>query len=111
MTISIDPARRQLRGALLGLAVCLAWLAPTRAVAGGILLYEVGSADVGLASAGLGARAQDASTVLTNPAGMARLEGTHLLLGAQVLHADLAFTPDAGTSPGLGTGGGGNPVG
>jgi long-subunit fatty acid transport protein len=36
------------------------------AVAGGLLLYEVSTADVGLASAGWGARAQDASAVLTN---------------------------------------------
>lgn len=51
------------------------------AAAGGLLLYEVGTADVGLASAGYTARAQDASTVLTNPAGMTRLPGKQLLLG------------------------------
>ena len=45
------------------------------ALAGGLLLYEIGTAEVGLASAGFGARAQDASTVFTNPAGMPRLDG------------------------------------
>ena len=35
----------------------------------------MGTADVGLASAGWGARAQDASAILTNPAGMTRLDG------------------------------------
>jgi len=104
------PDRRRTCGLLLGLAVLTA-AAPSRARAGGLLLYEVGTAEVGLASAGWAARAQDASTVLTNPAGMARLEGTNLLIGGQVLYADLGFTPDAGTSPGLGTGSGGNPVG
>ena len=37
--------------------------------AGGIMLYQFGSPDVGLAAAGYAARAQDASTVFTNPAG------------------------------------------
>ncbi|HUK87763.1 MAG TPA: outer membrane protein transport protein [Terriglobales bacterium] len=86
-------------------------LAPLRARAGGILLYEVGTSDVGLASAGYGARAQDASTVLTNPAGMTRLAGAQILVGGQLLYADATFTPGAGTSPGLGSGNGGNPIG
>jgi long-chain fatty acid transport protein len=86
-------------------------LAPLHARAGGISLYEVGSSDVGLASAGYGARAQDASTVLTNPAGMTSLGGTRLLVGTQLLYADTSFTPGTGTSPGLGTNAGGNPVG
>jgi len=34
---------------------------------GGILLYEFGTAEVGLAAAGYAARAQDASTAFTNP--------------------------------------------
>ena len=62
-------------------------LASAAASAGGLMLYEVGTADVGLASAGYGARAQDASTVFTNPAGMTRLEGTQVLVGAQAAEA------------------------
>src|SRR5262245_3333550 len=81
------------------------------AIAGGIILYEVGTADVGLASAGYNARAQDASTVLTNPAGMTRLGGTQVLLGTQLLYGDIKFSIGQGTSPQLGTGDGGNPVG
>ena len=46
---------------------------------------EVGTADVGLASAGYTARAQDASTVFTNPAGMTRLDGTQVLAGGQLM--------------------------
>jgi long-chain fatty acid transport protein len=88
----------------------LAVLGAGQAFAGGILLYEVGTADVGLASAGWGARAQDASTVLTNPAGMTRLEGSQVLLGAQVLYGDLEFSIGHETSSGLGTGDGGNPI-
>ena len=81
------------------------------ASAGGLLLYEVGNADVGLASAGYSARAQDASTILTNPAGMSRLAGQQVLLGAQVLYGDVSFSMDSNTSPGLGQGDGGNPIG
>ena len=91
--------------------LCAGALGSGQATAGGLTLYEVGTADVGLASAGYNARAQDASTVLTNPAGMTRLEGTQLLLGAQLLYGDLKFSIGAGTSPQLGTGDGGNPVG
>ena len=86
-------------------------LASSIAVAGGITLYEVGTADVGLASAGYSARAQDASTVFTNPAGMTRLAGDQLTLGAQVFHADVGFSIDPGTTPALGGNDGGNPIG
>jgi len=82
-----------------------------QANAGGILLYEAGTPDVGLASAGWGARAQDASTILTNPAGMTRLEGSQVLVGAQALYADYGFSIGSGTSSGLGEGDGGNPIG
>ena len=78
--------------------------------AGGLWLYEVGTADVGLASAGYGARAQDASTVLTNPAGMTRLEGTQVTAGTQVLYANLGLSIDR-TANTPGGGEGGNPIG
>lgn len=79
--------------------------------AGGISLYEVGTPDVGLAAAGQAARAQDAATVLTNPAGMTRLAGNQLMVGAQMLNADLSLSIEPGTSAALGTGDGGNPIG
>jgi long-chain fatty acid transport protein len=79
--------------------------------AGGLMLYEVGTADVGLASAGFTARAQDASTVFTNPAGMTRLDGSQATLGAQVLYGDVGFSVGQGTAPGLGDGSGGKPIG
>ena len=81
------------------------------AQAGGISLYEVGTADVGLAAAGQAARAQDASTVLTNPAGMTRLAGDQVTLGVQMLHADLGLSVGPDTSAALGSGDGGNPIG
>ncbi len=88
-----------------------AWLAAAPASAGGLSLYEIGTEDVGLASAGYTARAQDASTVFTNPAGMTRLDGTQVTMGAQALYGDLGFSIGQGTSPGLGNGDGGNPIG
>lgn len=87
-------------------------LATGTAQAGGLLLYEIGTADVGLASAGYTARAQDAATVFTNPAGMTRLEGNQLTLGAQALYGRANFGVDqSGSSPALGTSGGGNAIG
>ena len=79
--------------------------------AGGLIAYEVGTADVGLASAGYNARAQDPSTVLTNPAGMTRLEGTQFLAAGQLDYGWTEFSIGAGTSPALGRGDGGNAFG
>jgi len=81
------------------------------AKAGGLIAYEIGTADVGLASAGYNARAQDASTVFTNPAGMTRLEGTQFLAAGQVDYGNLKFSIDSGTSPGLGRDDGGHAFG
>jgi long-chain fatty acid transport protein len=66
--------------------------------AGGIMLYDFGSPDVGLASAGYAARAQDASTVFTNPAGMSRLEKSQVLGGLQALYGDMEFSPGSATT-------------
>ena len=48
--------------------------------------------------------------MLTNPAGMTRLEGTQVLAGLQALYGNMPFEVDPRTSPALGNGGG-NPVG
>ncbi|MCC7325660.1 MAG: outer membrane protein transport protein [Burkholderiales bacterium] len=80
-------------------------------LAGGMMSYELGTADVGLASAGYGARAQDASTVYTNPAGMARLEGNQFLGSGQLLWSNTKFSIGSGTTPGLGGNDGGYAVG
>jgi long-chain fatty acid transport protein len=76
-----------------------------RAVAGGFFLYEIGSPDVGLASAGYASRAQDASTVFTNPAGMTRLENSQLLVGVQPYYGYQVFSPNGRTTK-TGTDGG-----
>lgn len=107
MTASPSFPRRALRAALFAALAA----SSSSALAGGIILYEVGSADVGLAAAGYGARAQDASTVLTNPAGMTRLDGTQVLAAGQLLWGDVRFSIGSGTAPALGGGNGGHMVG
>lgn len=79
--------------------------------AGGVMLCEFGTAEIGLASAGYGARAQDASTVFTNPAGITRLDGTQFLASGQILWSNTEFSADADTSPALGGEEGGRAVG
>ena len=66
--------------------------------AGGLYLYEIGTRDAGLASAGWAARAADAGTLATNPAGLARLTQPELIVGAQPLYLDLKFDPDENTT-------------
>jgi long-chain fatty acid transport protein len=44
------------------------------AQAGGLRQHELGTAEAGLAAAGIAARAHDAPTAVTNPAGMTQLQ-------------------------------------
>jgi long-chain fatty acid transport protein len=97
-------------GLLAGGLAC-AVLGGREARAGGVELYEIASPDVGLASAGYAARAQDASTLFKNPAGMSRLDGTQFQGGLQLTYGSVSFSPDSGTSARLGNNGGGNAIG
>jgi len=91
-------------------ALGLACMAPTPVhAAGGLSNIETGAGDFGVAAAGYAARAQDASTAFTNPAGMVRIKGDDLVLGAQLLYGNLEFSPNGNTTvPGSD---GGNAVG
>ena len=60
------------------------------ALAGGAWVYENGSTDVGTASAGRAAIADDASTSFGNPAGMTRLQ-SQVLIGLQPLVVTTEF--------------------
>ena len=75
------------------------------------ILYELGTPDVGLASAGYAVRAEDPATVFKNPAGMARLSGTQFQLGTQANYGQLTFAPNDDTSARLGENNGGNASG
>ena len=78
--------------------ILLVSLIASSSQAGGLYLYELGTPDVGTAAAGWAARAQDAATVFTNPAGMTRLEKSELLVGVQPLYLNAEFSPDSNTT-------------
>jgi len=75
------------------------------AQAAGLWLYEMGTPDVGTASAGMVSRAQDAATAFSNPAGMTRLQESQFMVGVQPIYADIKSDVDVGT---FGGGNGGN---
>ena len=62
--------------------------------ASALYFYEVGTEDAALAGAGQAARAQDASTLLTNPAGMTRLPDHMLTGGVQAMGGDISYQLD-----------------
>lgn len=93
---------------LASMIMVVAALVPAFAQAGGLFLSEFGTEDVALAGAGWAARAQDASTLFKNPAGMSRLEGNQFQGGLQLLSFQGSFSPEVAQ---FGGGGGGNPVG
>lgn len=64
----------------------------------GLILYEINSPLTGTASAGWAALAEDASTAFTNPAGMALLDRSQLLVGAQPVIITSKFNPSPATT-------------
>ena len=83
---------------MLFLIALLMVAAPAATWAGGLYLYEIAPSEVRTASAGIAARAQDASTLFANPAGMTRLKQPEVLFGAQPLYMHLNFESDSNTS-------------
>lgn len=84
-------------------AAAVGW--PLASPAGGIYMYEIGTSDLGFAAAGTAARAEDASTLFGNPAGMTRLAGDQLALGVQALYGGVEYELDGqgaltGSGPG-----------
>jgi long-chain fatty acid transport protein len=80
-------------------------LAPLPASAGGLWLWEVGSAaDVGTATASWGAGADDASTAWTNPAAMTLLERSEIGVQLSPSLARYRFDADAETTTSGGSG-------
>ena len=71
-----------------------AFLSPLASQAGGLYLYEIGTSDLGLAAAGTAARAEDASTLYSNPAGMTRLSGDQVTMAAQALYGKFDYELD-----------------
>ena len=66
---------------------------PGTALAGGAYIYEMSSAsEVGYGGAGMVARANDAGTVFSNPAGMTRFDESALMAGAVGVYIDAGFS-------------------
>ncbi len=70
------------------LATLATFAAPASVMAGGFSLNEQSAATMGYANAGAAAHAENASTVIFNPAGMSKLSGTNVSFGASVLDVD-----------------------
>jgi long-chain fatty acid transport protein len=109
-----SPSKLQEAGMLRKLTLALATVVMILALrtvseAGGLFLTEIGTEDVALAGAGWAARAQDASTLFKNPAGMSRLEGNQFQGGLQALYFQSGGF--SGTNTPYGGNGGGNPIG
>lgn len=86
-------------------AVLLVFGCSPPAIAGGVWLYEIGTPDLGVAAAGRGATALDASVAITNPAAMTNLDRSELLFGIQGIFIDTQFSAQENTFSG---GSGGN---
>ena len=78
-------------------ALCVSF--PIELWAGALYVYEMGSpADVATAGAGMAAKAQNASTVFTNPAGMTRFDQPELLVSGVGMYLHGPFKPDSSTT-------------
>jgi long-chain fatty acid transport protein len=90
---------------LIGLATLALTVCNPPAYGGGLWLYEMGTPDVGTASAGMASRADDAATAFANPAGMTRLTESQLMVAMQPMYGDIKFDTQSST---YGGGNGGN---
>jgi long-chain fatty acid transport protein len=81
------------------LITALAFTSPSISSAGGLYISEFMTPDMGTAGAGREAYASDATTAsgAINPAGMSRLEGSEIAVGAGVLIGRTEFDADAAT--------------
>lgn len=73
--------------------------------AGGLFLYEMATPDLGTASAGRAAAADNAATAFGNPAGMTRLDQSQMLVGIQPAYGISRFDKDNETTVSGGNGG------
>jgi long-chain fatty acid transport protein len=86
-----------------------ALLFASNAHAAGLFLYEMATPDLGTASAGRAAAAENAATAFGNPAGMTRLEDPQLLVGLQGAYGISEFNKGSDTT--VSGGNGGNAIG
>ena len=98
---------------LTGLAILALSVCNPSAYGAGLWLYEMGTPDVGTATAGMASRASDAATAFANPAGMTRLNQSQFMAGIQPIYADMKFDTQSATFGGNngGNAGGWTPTG
>lgn len=89
--------KRVFYAALFALAFCIV---PFKTHSAGLWLYEQATPDMGLATAGRAALAQDASTAAANPAGMTLLQRNQLEGGLLGIFVTAKFDSDATTFAG-----------
>lgn len=70
----------------------------TQAFAGAAYIYEMIPTEVGTAGAGSAAKAQNASTVFTNPAGMTYIDHVEIEAGATLMYLNAPFSSQVGTT-------------
>jgi long-chain fatty acid transport protein len=72
--------------------IAFLWLTPGLCRAGALYIYEMSNAsESGYGGAGMAARANDAGTVFSNPAGMTRFDDAEALAGAVGVYIDGGF--------------------
>ena len=86
-------------------AICWATLLPGWVLAAGATLYESGSLDMGMASAGRAAIAMDANSAFTNPAGMTQLGQEQISTSLVPLYMRADFQTDNDNTAQGGSGG------
>lgn len=72
--------------------MCLSLFLSQASHASALYFYEIGTEDTALAGAGQAARAQDASTIVTNPAGMTQLPDHMFTGGLQAMDGDVSYS-------------------
>jgi long-chain fatty acid transport protein len=79
------------------IVVCISFLSVGSAFGAGFALIEQGVSGLGNAYAGGAAGAEDASTIFFNPAGMTRLQGQQIILGAHIIMPYVKFDNEGST--------------
>jgi len=92
--------QREFRKKLMTLAIASALGgASGLASAAGFALIEQSASGMGNAFAGAAATAEDASTIFYNPAGMSKLEGMQVTVGAHVIDLSVKFSDSGSSKP------------
>ncbi len=94
--------KKRINPAIASLLVAGATLGMGEASASGFALVEQSVKQVGSAISGGAASAEDASTIFFNPAGMTRLNGDQVVVGAHYIVPSAKYSGDATTNPLLG---------